>query len=292
VTLSRNNLAWIAMERCDFDSAERHFEAVIASHQRRGDVRAGAFAMSWLGVLASRRGGLARAIELHEQALALGDPVADLGYRTLVLVRLAAARHALGESNEEMAEMELVQVPALRAFGRLWPLAYGLTELGTMLLDEGEAGRALSFLEEAFEARRTSGGAAGVAETLMLLGLAKYRTGDRAAGITMLGQALVASRDYGSHLLVIACLEAIAALANEAGRPESGAVLLSLATEARNVLGMRRSPRRALEHARIERTLADELGDARRARASEVGVGMSLEEGTVYALSELRGMDR
>jgi predicted ATPase len=292
VTLSRNNLAWIAMEQCDFDSAERHFEAVIASHQRRGDVRAGAFAMSWLGVLASRRGDLARAIELHEQALALGDPVADLGYRTLVLVRLAAARHALGESNEETAEMELVQVPALRAFGRLWPLAYGLTELGAMLLDEGEAGRALSFLEEAFEARRTSGGAAGVAEALMLLGVAKYRSGDRTAGITMLGQGLVASRDYGSRLLMIACLEAIAPLAIDAGKPESAAVLLSLATEARNVLGMRRSPRRAVEHARIRRSLADGLGDAHLARASEVGVGMSLEEGTTYALSELRGMDR
>jgi serine/threonine-protein kinase PknK len=126
VTLSRNNLAWVAMQRGDFQTAQRHFDAVIAGHQGRGDIRSAAYAMSWMGVLAARQGDLHRAVALNQQALSVGDPVADHGYRVLVLVRLAAAYHALDEARvgpDPVVRVETEYVPALREFGRLWPLA-------------------------------------------------------------------------------------------------------------------------------------------------------------------------
>jgi predicted ATPase/Tfp pilus assembly protein PilF len=222
VALSRNNLAWIAMERGDFDAAEGYFDAVIASHRRRGDARTAAFAVSWLGVLAARRGDHARAIALHAQALEVGDPVADLGYRTLVLVRLAASRHALGHA-DQAALIEREYVPALRDFGRLWPLGFALHELGAMLLDRGDVDRARAMLEEALTARRASGAAGGVAETLTLLGVARGRAGDRAGAAATLVDALRSALDYGALPLVVACVAAIGELAHDARREGSAA---------------------------------------------------------------------
>ena len=232
VALSRNNLAWIAMERGDFDRAEQEFDTVIASHQRRGEWRAAAFAVSWLGVLAARRGNHARAIALHERALEVGGPVADLGYRTLVLVRLAVARHALGQPGQD-ALIELEYVPALREAGRLWPLGFALHELGAMRLDRGDEQGARTVLAEALEVRRASGGAGGIVETCTLLGEVHRRAGERVAAATLFVEALHTARGYGAPLLVAAAITAVAALARDAGAHERAADLLAAATGVR-----------------------------------------------------------
>ncbi|HEV7992391.1 MAG TPA: protein kinase [Gemmatimonadaceae bacterium] len=237
VMLSRSNLAWIAMERGDFDVAEQHFEAVIASHERRGEARAAAFAMSSLGELAARRGDHARAVALHERALRVGDPVADLGYRTLVLVRLAASRHELAHPGDHFASIEREHVPALREFGRLWPLAYALNKLGELLLARGDAGRARAVLEEALDARITAGVAAGQAETRLLLGVARLRAGDRVGAATQIAEGIAAARTYGARPILIAGIEAAAELALDAGTTDLAATLLASAERARNADG-------------------------------------------------------
>jgi tetratricopeptide (TPR) repeat protein len=290
-TLSRNNLAWIALERGDFAAAERHFDAVIASHSARGDARAAAAAMSWLGVLEERRGALARAVALHTQALDVGGPVADLGYRTLVLVRLSAARHALDDRDDQTAIVRSEYVPALREFGRLWPLGYGLAELGVMLLDRGDVSEARAALEEALDARRATGSASGVAETLLWLGVVHHRAGDGARAAASLDQALAAASDYGARPLLIAGIEAVAALALDAGRADRAATLLGAADRARDALGMGRSPRRRRDHVGVRRAIADALGDeARLADASAAGAAMALDAAAVRARAALRGV--
>jgi predicted ATPase/tRNA A-37 threonylcarbamoyl transferase component Bud32 len=280
VTLSRNNLAWVAMQRGDFQTSQRHFEAVIAGHQGRGDIRSAAYAMSWMGVLAARQGDLHRAVELHQQALSVGDPVADHGYRTLVLVRLAAAYHALDESPDAadpVVQVETEYVPALREFGRLWPLAYSLGQLGAMLMDRGEIDRGRAALEEALGAWQISGSAAGIAESLMLLGVAHQRGGDLAAAADFLQQALLAARACGATPLIVECLESVAGFSLEAGRADAAGRLLEAAAHARSAMNARYSPRQHREIASMVRAAA--------AKAPQAAGGTPLSLDDAFALA-------
>lgn len=212
VALSRSNLGWIALERGHFDDGKRHFDAAIESHQRRGDPRAVAFALSCLGELEARRGAYVRAVELQERALEVGDLVADVVYRTVALVRLAAARHALGDAADQAAIIASTYLPTLRELGRLWPLGYTLTVLGTLLLEQGETARACAAMEEALEARRAAGTLGGVTETLLMLGIARARAGDRSIAAALLTEALASAREYGAPPLITRCINAIAQL--------------------------------------------------------------------------------
>ena len=285
IALSRNNLAWIALERGEFTAAEAHFEAVIASHRARRDARGAASAMSWLGVLEGRRGAHRRAVGLHEAALEVGGPVADLGYRTLVLVRLAAAHHALGDAGDHVADVEHTLVPALRDFGRLWPLAYGLTELGAMLLEAGEVGRARAVLEEALDAWRATGAAGGATESRLRLGVARHRAGDGIGANLEVRAALAAARDYGARPLAVECLDALAWFAIDEGCAERGATLIAAAARAADSLGIDRAPRARRAHellrAAVREALVGECHDAAWAR----GEALTFDETVALGLA-------
>ena len=153
VALSLNNLAWIAMERGEFELAERRFGDAIASHQRLGDHRAAAFVMSFLGLLVARRGDLAapshcrsrRSRRVARSRTEATRSRASSGSRSpATCVAIPATMRELSRSSICPLSVKL---------GRLWPIAYGSTELGAMLLDHGELERG------AFGARRGARGA-------------------------------------------------------------------------------------------------------------------------------------
>ncbi|MEP6991456.1 MAG: protein kinase [bacterium] len=289
VALSRNNLAWIAVERGDFRIAEAHFDAVIASHRKRNDARSAAFAMSWLGVVVAKQGDYARAMSLQEQAMDEGATIADNGFRTLALVRLAGARHALGEPGQT-THLANVLVPTLREMGRLWPLAHGLAELGSMFLDADEPMRARPVLEEALAARSASGSEAGVTETRMLLAVALLRLGDRPSANALLREAIVAARRYGAPPLVAACIEAVAFLALDVGLVERAAELLAVVWAVRARLGMRASLRQAAALEARRRAMHDVLGADRWHDAEARGAASTLEDAVRGATSALDAM--
>jgi predicted ATPase len=287
VALSRNNLAWIAMERGDYDEAERQFEAVITSHERRGDARAGAYATSWFASLMERRGDLTRAMQLYSRALEVSAQVLDQGYRLLVLVRLAATRHAADEPGDHASLVETSYLPPVRELGRLWPLGATLTELGRMLLDLGHTARAQSALHEALEARRASGGLGSVIETEILQSLALLRMGDRIGAGALLRHAHTESARYGARPLVIAALEATSQLVHACGDAHRATELLAAASSAFEALGARRSPRVAAVLAPQHAALAEALGTQRFADAWASGASMSPDDAARLALSSI-----
>ncbi|MEP6622174.1 MAG: tetratricopeptide repeat protein, partial [bacterium] len=279
VALSRNNLAWIAMERGEFDDAQRQFEAVIASHERRGDARSVGYASTWLGTLMARRGDLARSIELHTRALEAGQLVTDHGYRLLTLVRLAVTRHALGEPGDHVALVETSYLPPQRQIGRLWPLGTTLTELGRMLLANGEAARAHAVLSEALDVRRASGGLGSVLESEILDATALLRMNDRDGCAALLRNALPAAIAYGSRPLLIEALEATAQLLHAVGDGANAATLLAAATRAFNASGARRSTRAAAALSHFRDTLAD--------APTATGAALSLDDAAHLAVGSV-----
>ena len=284
VALARNNLAWIAMERGEFDEAQRQFEAVIASHERRGDARGVAYATSWFASLMQCRGELARAVELHSRALEVGELVSDHGYRVLVLVRLAAARHARGEPGDHATLVATSYLPMMRVFGRLWPLGATLNELGRMLLENGESARAHAVLSEALDVRRASGGVGSVVESAFLDAMALLRLGDPDRCAALLRDALAATIPYGSRPLLIAGLEATAQLLHEVGDDGNAATLLAAAARAFDASGARRSSRVGADLVRFRDALSQSLGAVSLDRATAAGAMLPLEYAAHRAL--------
>ncbi|MEO7455318.1 MAG: tetratricopeptide repeat protein, partial [Gemmatimonadaceae bacterium] len=276
--LSRNNLAWIAMERGDFDDAQQHFEAVIASHERRGDARAVAYGNTWLGSLMERRGDFARAIELHSRALEVSELVSDNGYRLLALVRIAVNRHALGEPGDHAGLVESSYLPPQREFGRLWPLGTTLSELGRMLLDNGEPARAHAMLTEALEVRRASGGLGFVVQSATLDAIALLRLNERDRSAALLRDALTASTAYGSRPLQIAVLQASAQLLHDAGDDAEAATVLAAATRGFDASGARRSSHASAELTELREALTLSLGATRFDEATAAGAALTLED--------------
>lgn len=284
ISLSLNNLAWIAMERGQYSRAEDLFTKVLASHGERGDRRSIAFSTGFLGLIVARRGDFARAITLHQLAIEMLEPVADRGYRMLCFVRLAVARHAAGEPGDHAGLIETRYLAELRDEGRLWPIAFALTELGAILRDNGELARARDTLIEALEVRRQTGALQGVAEARLVLGSVYHREGDRARAADLLAQALGEARDFGSVPIVIDCIEAIAALSLDNNRPDHAAQLFAAAAHARDAMGAPFAPRYGPEREQLRRVLAKALGDKLVACALAQGTVMTVHEATAIAL--------
>jgi non-specific serine/threonine protein kinase len=287
VTLSLNNLAWIAMERGQYQRAEELFAQVVESHRRRGDRRTMAFSMGWVGVLATRRGDYARAIALHEEAIEMLEPVAERAYRSLSFVRLAAARHAAGLPGDHAAAIELTYLPPLWDEGRLWPIAYALTELGAMLRDEGATPRARARLLEALEVRQRTGALHGVAEARQLLGSVYTREGDLARAAESLTQALREATTFGAIPTVVDCIESVGVLLHACDRVERAAVLFGAADAARMALGAYRAARYRIEDQLLRARVEAELGEENLSRALIAGSAQSIDDARNLAFEEL-----
>jgi tetratricopeptide (TPR) repeat protein len=284
-TLSLNTLGWIAMERGQYPRAETYFANAVASQQQRGDRRAAAFTLGWIGVLADRRGDYSRAIELHQRAIDMLEPVADHGYRVLSSVRLAAARHSAGEPGDHTIAIEATHLPELREQGgRLWPIAYALTELGAMLRDNGRYDHARQILDEALDVRRQTGGLHGVADAHLLLGTVLHAQGDTARAWEELECALITARDFGAVPVAIDCIEAIATLTLAPDRPERAATLLAAAAHGREALGAPRAPCYETAYEQSRASLRSMIGDTAFARAWQSGVDISVDDAITLAL--------
>ena len=284
-TLSLNTLGWIAMERGQYPRAETYFANAVSSHQQRGDRRAAAFTVGWIGLLAGRRGDFTRAMELHQRAIDMLEPVADHGYLVLSLVRLAAARHAIGEPGDHASAIEAEYLPTLREQGgRLWPIAYTLTELGAMLRDQGRLEHARQILDEALDARRQTGGLHGVAEARLLLGTVLHAQGDGVVAREEFARALTTARDFGAIPVAVDCIETIAILAIAPDRPELATTLLAAASHGRDMLGARRPPRHDAAYERSRMSLSSIMGDDVFARAWEAGGATSVDDAIMIAL--------
>jgi tetratricopeptide (TPR) repeat protein len=212
VALSLNNLAWIAMERGQYAIGEQRFTDAIAIHRKRGDQRTSVYCLTWLGLLVSLRGDYPRALALHTEALSIPSALTDDGPRVLCMIRIASLRHRMREPGDHTADIETIYLPRLRERGGLWPIAAGLAELGTMLLDLGHIDRARAAFEEEMSIRRRMGARQGMAEAQVMLARVLHRQGDVAGAVALLTEALEGARSMGTLPTVSAAERALAEL--------------------------------------------------------------------------------
>jgi non-specific serine/threonine protein kinase len=246
VAVSRINLGWVALMQADVDAAADHFRVALEILEARGDRRATAYANSHLGTVALRRGDAVTALRRYEHecmaAIAqLGDRVAGPTFE----LRKAVALHALRRDLPLLTRVRDTLLPQLREASHAWSLAFALTVLGRVLIDQDDPVDAIRYLAEAEQVTDVAGLVSLGTECRMLHAEACFRAGRREAALPLLAASLAVRRRIGEPLGVIEAAELAAEVAVAGGHDERALTYLAASTAVRGALGTARLPRSA-----------------------------------------------
>jgi DNA-binding CsgD family transcriptional regulator len=159
-----------------------------------------------------------------------------------------------------------------------WGLGFSLHNLAIAAYQEGDLERARSLCEESAAIFRRLGVRGGLTEVLVSLGAVLRATGEPAAAIAALSEALQGASTVGPRWLVAASLEGLAGVAAEFGQSAHAARLAGAAATLRAAIGVPVRPnwRRDLEQAMT--TARATLGDEAFAAAWTAGQELPLDE--------------
>jgi hypothetical protein len=190
---------------------------------------------------------------LHDEALTIGEPVADRVFPT-GRVRWVLANHlALRPVNGiELLRTEIV--PRLREVGHAFSTGLALACLGRLLCDDGQLDEARVALDEALAVRRRSRHPSTIAHSEALLAEVACRSGDWGTSASYWQASLQRRLGMGEALAIVECLEGISRLALAQDDVSAAARLQLGAAVHRARHGSRLAPR--------DRIVADAHADA------------------------------
>lgn len=266
----------------DYVGAEARHREALAIWRRLGNRRGVARSLNSLGNIANSRGELSAARRLYEDAVSIAREIGDrrsisMGLHCLGMVACNAGDYASAQALLQ----ECVSVS--RDIGA-WRAAVALSELGDVMLAQGELEAARSLLLEALKGQRELGDKPGMAKTLIGLATVAHDEGDIPAARSCLRESLdiVPSGDALCH---VTWLDVFAGLSLEFASATSAARLWGCTQRLREEIG---SPMSMPERARRERLLAAARGalqdDASFDRAWIEGRSLSLDQAVKYAL--------
>jgi tetratricopeptide (TPR) repeat protein len=151
-------------------------------------------------------GDLRRAIQLHEQALAIDREIASRDGEAADLGNLALCYGDLGQIHREIDLYDEV-VTLARETGNRQTEAVALGNLGTCYADLGQTHRAIELLEQALTIDRENGDRDCEASDLVNLSLRDADLGRIHRAIELCKQALTIGRGTGNRRLEAACLD-------------------------------------------------------------------------------------
>jgi predicted ATPase/DNA-binding XRE family transcriptional regulator len=274
-------ISWFWRYHEHYAEGVARLEALLDLPGARCERRAWAAGMSALAMLTNARGDNARAVHMHEAAVAawrqLGEPdrLADaLFMQGLALVNAGDIR-AESALSESLAIARTLSEPRWLG-GTLWALGRALHRRGA--LDQAAAAFAAS-LARAREVKNLS----GVTTSLLGLGEVAWDRGDASHSVMLLRQALALFEDQGETWSAILCLERIAATA-VSDDPQSGARLFGAAAAWREEVGLPRPKVDENRHEAAVSALRAALGEEDFAAAWAAGRTLSPHQAVSEAL--------
>ncbi len=173
-------------------------EAAVEGARHIGDRRSQANALGNLGNAYGALGETRRAIEFHEQRLAIARKIGDRRGEGQSLGNLGGAYRALGETRRaiEFYEQDL---EIAREIGDRRGEGQTLGNLGSAYGDLGETRRAIEFSEQYLEIAREIGDRSGEGNALGNLGLAYAGLGETRRAIESYEQSLEIAREIGDR---------------------------------------------------------------------------------------------
>jgi predicted ATPase/DNA-binding CsgD family transcriptional regulator len=240
--------------------------------------------------LASTQGdlpmGITRARQGHELAAQLGDARAHAiaaGIDGVVAPACGELAHALDCLQRAVDGMAAEPAPEFLAW-RLRALV-GVAMVKAML---GDVDGAVAAHEAVLALSQPRGESWFSGFALWTLGLGLFKRGDRAAAAARLCDGLQHLRKVNDAYATGWCLDALAWIACDEGRPERAATLLGAVIRLAQAMGARPAvyPELSADHERYAQRTRAALGERAYAAAFARGQGLSLDEAVAYALDE------
>jgi len=171
--------------------------AVLAARQLK-DRAAESKHMNSIGIVYSRLGEPQRAIELHEQCLAIARQMGDLNAEGMALGNLGIAFQELGEPRRAI-EFHEQSLAITRDIGNRLDEAENLDGLGRAYAALGEMRRAIEFYEQRLAISREMGDRRGESYTLGNLGNAYLQLGETPRALELFNAVLIVAREMGDR---------------------------------------------------------------------------------------------
>ena len=324
-----NNLSWLAVMRCEFDTARALAEESMALHRGLGDKRGMALAFNNLGWAANLQGDFTAGRTLHESGLSLRREIGDergiafvmtsLGWiegmqghyekatsileeayrrlkalddKQLMAIALSyQSNAAIVHGDLERAKTLLQEsAPFIKEVGAKWGLAIHCYSSGIVAHEQGDCTLAEELLEQSLSLYRALENRWGMALVLNFRGHAMLEKNDWDRALVCFKEGLQMSQATGNKLGVANALLGFGRLSLAAAKSGQAARLLAAAVIFHTATGAMLP---AFLRSRCDRDLESAragLGEEAFAIDYEEGKKMPVEMAVEYALTNIGGM--
>jgi predicted ATPase/DNA-binding SARP family transcriptional activator len=267
----------LALLQCDYVPAIRRLEAALRLYRELDDAQGTGRTLQALGNVAREQGRYPRAMELHNEGLAIAEAAGDRWAAVSAHSHLGFDAWLQRDFERATAECTTA-LQESRKLGDVEGIADSLMNLGTVARYQGATERAAALLEESLALSEKIGFREGIAWALEQLGLLAI---DRDVDAEpLLRRSLELHRELRDQWRTCSVLEDLAALALARGGATAATRLLAAAEEMRGAIGTVVAPCDRAQHAR---TL-----DAARAALSEHAFEAAWRQGLLTPIDELQ----
>ncbi|MCI0690786.1 protein kinase [candidate division KSB1 bacterium] len=323
-----NNLSWIAVMRCEFDTARTLSAESLILHRELGDKRGIALALNNLGWAANLQGDFKTGWSLHESGLSLRREIGDergiafvltsLGWIEGMQGRYEKATSILEEaydrlkalndkqlmaialsyqSNAAIVHGDLGQAktlleesaPLIKEVGSKWALAFYCYTSGVVAHEQGNSKLAEELLEESLSLFRALENKWGMAYVLNFHGHVKLEKNDLDCALACYKESLHLSRETGNRLGVANALLGFGRLSHTVGNQNRAARLFAAAEALHHAMG---APMPTFVQARFDHEVAAvraALGEKKFDAEYAEGKNMATVQAIEYALKDVVG---
>lgn len=194
--MALNGAGNLAYQQSDYARAMVLHEEALALRRELGDSRGIAGSLANLGTVAYLQGSYGRAATLYEESLAVLHELRDSWGIAGMLNNLAMIAYQRGDYDRSAA-LYADSLELWRALDDRESIAGTLGNLGLVVYRQGDYARAASLQEDALALQRELGDKPGMAITLGNLGLVLYRQGDHGRAAALHEESLTLLRELG-----------------------------------------------------------------------------------------------
>jgi len=283
IALALNNLGWAACLQGDFKTGWSLLESGLSLRREIGDERGIAFVLTSLGWIEGMQGRYEKATSILEEAYGRLKTLDDKQLMAIALSYQSNAAIIHGDLERARTLLE-ESAPFIKEVGSKWGLAFYCYTSGIVAHEQGNSKLAEELLEESLSLFRALENKWGMAYVLNFRGHVKLEKNDMDCALACYKESLHLSKETGNKLGVANALLGFGRLSHRVGKQNQAARLFA-ATEALHLaIG---APLPAFMRARFDREVSAvraALGEEVFTAEYEAGKKMAVEQAIEYAL--------